>query len=120
MIGSKIDDDADDEVGDPVRGLLFGLVVVMVVLQHNFCRRYCLMAAISCSTYYHGGWSWMERNRNVAFGKSDVKTCRNSIQKVRRRTYLAKGLKYCILTVFINIFALLYPWEPSTSPRASI
>jgi len=30
------DDDDDDEVGDPVRGLLFGLVVVMVVLQHNF------------------------------------------------------------------------------------
>lgn len=29
MIGSKID---DDEVGDPVRGLLFGFVVVMVVL----------------------------------------------------------------------------------------
>ena len=43
MIGSKIDD--DDEVGDPVRSLLFGLVVVMVVLQHNFCRPYCLMAA---------------------------------------------------------------------------
>ena len=45
----------------------------------------------------------MERNRNVAFGKSDVKTCRNSIQKVRRRTYLAKGLKdlqrYRVLTL---------------------
>ena len=61
MIGSKIDDDADDEVGDPVRGLLFGLVVVMVVLQHNFCRRYCLMAAISCSTSRDGiGWRGIE------------------------------------------------------------
>ena len=66
MIGSKIDDDADDEVGDPVvRGLLFGLVVVMVVLQHNFCRRYyCLMAAISCSLLPMGtdgvGWRGIE------------------------------------------------------------
>jgi len=30
----------------------------------------------------------------VAFGKSDVKTCRNSIQKVRRRTYLRKGRRF--------------------------
>ena len=39
MIGSKIDDDDDDddevEVGDPVRGRLFGLVVVMVVLMER-------------------------------------------------------------------------------------
>ena len=65
MIGSKIDDDADDEVGDPVRGLLFGLVVVMVVLQHNFCRRYYLMdGRIEADRgWIEGwlGWSWMER-----------------------------------------------------------
>ena len=69
MIGSKIDDDDDDddEVGDPVRGLLFGLVVVMVVLQHNFCRPTA------------DGCLWMELDGewrsygNVAFGKSDVK-----------------------------------------------
>ena len=85
MMGSKIN---DDEVGDPVRGLLFGLVVVMVVLLQHTCRPYCcgrLMEELA----------WMERSyRNVAFGKSDVNTCRNSIQKVRRRTYLAKGLKH--------------------------
>jgi hypothetical protein len=93
VIGSKIDDDADDEVGDPVRGLLFGLVVVMVVLQHNFCRRYCLMDGRIEGWMELDGVGW-RGDRNVAFGKSDVKTCRNSIQKVRRRTYLAKGLKY--------------------------
>ncbi len=39
-----------------------------------------------------GGWRWRGTN-SKAFRKLCVANCRNSIQKVRRRTYLAKGLK---------------------------